>query len=156
MKRLLVVALLIVTSSFYSQAQSKNDKSESLERELMQLQRAEDEAEDKRDLDTLDRLLSDDFIFTTPNGDLSDKKKLIDDVKNDEPEAGQTIGYAEIRTHDYGETAVVNYLLTVKGKNKEGKDYTNRYRNTVAWVKQQGRWRMAAIHVSRIRASLNA
>jgi len=50
----------------------------------------------------------------------------------------------------------VNYLLTVKGKNKEGKDYTNRYRNTVVWVKQQGRWRMAAIHVSRIRASLNA
>ncbi len=117
----------------------------------MQLQRAEDDAEDKRDLTALDRLLSDDFIFTTPNGALSDKKKLIDDVKNDEPEAGQTIGYDEIRTQDYGKTAVVNYLLTVKGKNKEGKDYTNRYRNTVVWVKQQGRWQMAAIHVSRIR-----
>ncbi len=151
MKRLLVVALLIATSSFYSQAQPKNDKSKSLERELMQLQRAEDDAEDKRDLTALDRLLSDDFIFTTPNGALSDKKKLIDDVKNDEPEAGQTIGYDEIRTQDYGKTAVVNYLLTVKGKNKEGKDYTNRYRNTVVWVKQQGRWQMAAIHVSRIR-----
>ena len=151
MKRLLVVALLIVTSSFYSQAQQKNNKSKALERELMLLLRAEDEAEDKRDLDTLDRLLNDDFIFTTPNGALSDKKKLIDDVKNDEPEAGQTIGYDEIRTHDYVKTAVVNYLLTVKGKNKEGKDYTNRYRNTVVWVKQQGRWRMAAIHVSRIR-----
>ena len=151
MKRLLVVALLIATSSFYSQAQPKNDKSKALERELMLLQRAEDEAEAKRDLDTLERLLSDDFIFTTPNGALSDKKKLIDDVKNDEPEAGQTIGYEEIRTHDYGKTAVVNYLLTVKGKNKEGKEYTNRYRNTVVWVKQGGRWRMAAIHVSRIR-----
>lgn len=153
LKRLLVVALLIVAASAYAPGQSKKgSKSQSLEQELMRLQRAEDEAESKRDLAALERLLSDDFIFTAPNGAISDKKRLIEDVKNDnEPEAGQSISYDEVKAHAYGKTAVVNYLLVVKGKDKDGKDYTNRYRNTVVWIKQQGRWRMAAVHVSRLR-----
>ena len=151
MKRLFITAGLIVAAFSYAQGQAKGGESKSLEQELMRLQRAEDEAESKRDLAALDRLLSDDFIFTAPNGAISDKKKLIEDIKNDEPEAGQTINYEDVKTHAYGKTAVVNYLLIVNGHNKEGKDYINRYRNTVFWVKQQGHWHMAAIHVSRIR-----
>jgi ketosteroid isomerase-like protein len=61
------------------------------------------------------------------------------------------ISYDEAKAHVYGNAAVVNYILIVKGRDKEGKDYANRYRNTVVWVTQQGHWRMAAIHVSRIR-----
>jgi ketosteroid isomerase-like protein len=150
MKRILVIGLILAASSS-AQGQVTGGKSNSLERELMQLQRAEDEAEGKKDLATLDRLLSDNFIFTAPNGAISDKRQLIEDTKNDESEDGQTINYDDVKTHAYGKTAVVNYLLIVKGRDKAGKDYTNRYRNTAVWVKQQGRWRMAAIHVSRIR-----
>jgi ketosteroid isomerase-like protein len=151
MKRILIITVLIVAASSYAQGQSKGDKRKSLEQELMQLQHDEDEAESKRDLAALDRLLSDDFIFTAPNGAISDKKRLIEDVKNADPEVGQTINYDDVKTHVYGKTAVVNYLLIVKGQDKNGKDYANRYRNTVVWIKQQGHWRMAAIHVSRIR-----
>ena len=153
LKSLLAVTILIFAFSFLAQGQSKKDgKSLSLEQELMRLQHAEDEAESKKDFAALERLLSDDFIFTAPNGAISDKKKLIEDVKNDdEPEAGQTISYDDVKVHAYGKTAVVNYLLVVRGRDKDGKDYSNRYRNTVVWVKPQSRWRMAAIHVSRIR-----
>ncbi len=153
LKSLLIVTILIFAPSFFAQGQSKKDvKSESLEQELMRLQRAEDEAESKRDFAALERLLTDDYIFTAPNGAISDKKKLIEDIKNDdEGEAGQTINYEDVKVHAYGKTAVVNYQLVVKGKDKDGKDYSNRYRNTVVWVRQQNRWRMAAIHVSRIR-----
>jgi ketosteroid isomerase-like protein len=56
-----------------------------------------------------------------------------------------------VKVYPYGDTAVVSALLIVKGKDKEGKDYTNRFRNTVIWVKQEKNWRMASIHVSRIR-----
>ena len=147
MKLLLIITALIAAAS--AQGQSKGSKS--IEQVLMQLQHAEDEAESKKDLAALDRLLSDDFLFTAPNGAISDKKKLMEDVKNDEPEVAQTIKYDNVTTHVYGNAAVVSYLLIVKGRDKEGKDYTNRYRNTVVWVKQQGNWRMAAIHVGRIR-----
>ncbi|MCA1603254.1 MAG: nuclear transport factor 2 family protein [Acidobacteria bacterium] len=136
----------------WAQAHSKVGGSNSLEQELMRLHHAVDEAETKKDFAALDRLLANGYIFTAPTGAISDKKQLIEDIKNAEPEAGQTISYDEVKVHAYGDSAVVNYLMTVKGRDKGGKDYTNRYRNTVTWVKQQNRWRMAAIHVSRIRA----
>ncbi len=151
MKRILTTAMLVVAAVSYAQGQSKGNKSGGLAQELMQLQHAEDEAENKKDVAALDRLLSDDFIFTAPTGAITDKKQLIEEVKGSEAEAGQTISYDEVKAHGYGKSAVVNYLLIVKGQGKDGKDYTNRYRNTVVWVRQQGRWRMAAIHVSRIR-----
>jgi ketosteroid isomerase-like protein len=135
----------------WAQGQSSGSGRNSLEQELMQLQHAVDEAEDKKDFAALDRLLTDNYIFTAPNGVISDKKKLIEDIKNNEPEGGQTITYDEVKVYPYGDTAVVSALLIVKGKDKEGKDYTNRFRNTVIWVKQRRHWRMASIHVSRIR-----
>lgn len=132
-------------------AQANFNVSGSLEQELMRLQRAVDEAETKKDFTALDRLLTDNYIFTAPNGTTSDKRRLINDLKDAESEAGQTINYDEIKVYDYGNTTVVNCLLIVNGKDEDGKDYINRYRNTVTWIKQQDRWRMAAIHVSRIR-----
>ena len=151
MKLMIVLTLLMAPTSSYAQGQSKVSKSSGLAQELMQLQRAEDDAENKKDVVALERLLSDDFIFTAPTGAITDKKQLIEEIKTGEAEAGQTISYDEVKAHDYGKSAVVNYLLLVKGVGKEGKEYVNRYRNTVVWIKQQGRWRMAAIHVSRIR-----
>ncbi len=132
-------------------AQTQANVNNSLKQELMQLQRAADEAESKKDSAALDRLLADNYIFTAPTGAISDKKQLIEDIKNGEPEVGQTIGYDEVKVYDYGNAAVVNCLMIVEGKGKDGKNYTNRYRNTITWIKQQDRWRMAAIHVSRIR-----
>ncbi len=123
-----------------------------LEQELMRMQRVVNDAETKKDFVALDRLLTDGYIFTAPGGAISDKKKLYEEIKNDDSDyTGQTIDFDEIKVYDYGKTAVVNYLMTVKGKDKDGKNYANRFRNTITWVKQQKRWRMAAIHVSRIR-----
>ena len=117
----------------------------------MQLQRAEDEAEAKKDLPALERLLDEDFIFTAPNGNVSNKQKLIGDVKNDDSAGTSTLGYEEIKTFDYGKTAVINYLLVVKGQDENKKDFTNSYRISAVWINRQGNWRLRAIHSSRIR-----
>ena len=151
MKRILVIAVMIFAASSHARGQGKSGKSKSIGQELMQLQHAADEAEDKKDLAALDRLLTDDYIFTAPGGAITDKKQLIAELKNGMPDEGQTLSYEDVKAHVYGKAAVVNYLLIVKGRDKDGKDYLNRYRNTVVWVKQQGHWRMAAIHVTRIR-----
>src|SRR2546423_11930028 len=129
MKRILVIAVLLVAATSYAEGQSKGGKEKSIEQELMQLQHAADEAEDKKDLAALDRLLADDYIFTAPGGAVTDKKQLIEEVKTNGPDAGQTISYDEAKAHVYGNAAVVNYILIVKGRDKEGKDYANRYRN---------------------------
>jgi ketosteroid isomerase-like protein len=150
MKRILVTTILIVAASSYVQGQSKDRQGKDIQQELMRLQRAQFEAEDKRDIAALDRLLTDGFVFTQPNGTISDKKKFIEAVKGNEPETGQTLNYDDVKTYVYGKTAVVSYLLIVKGRDKDGKDYTSRYRNTALWVKQ-GHWRMAAIHASHVK-----
>jgi ketosteroid isomerase-like protein len=148
--RIVIAILLFVASSVYVQGQPKTAGAH-LQEELMKLQRAQDDAEEKKDVVALDRILSENFIFTSPSGSLTNKKKFLEEVKADSSETETSISYDEIRTFDYGRTAVVNYLLMVKGREKDGKDFTNRYRNTVVWAKERGRWRMAAIHVSRIR-----
>lgn len=151
-KLLVLLSVSCVCASHgMAQANSKAGAGNSLEQELMRLQRTVDEAETKKDFAALDRLLTDNYIFTAPAGAVLDKKRLIEDIKAAGPEAGQTINYDDIKVYDYGNTAIVSYLLIVRGKDKDGKDYTNRYRNTVTWVKRQKLWRMAAIHVSRMR-----
>jgi ketosteroid isomerase-like protein len=150
MKRMFFIAVLIVLASSYAQGQTQNARGKSIEQQFMQLQRAEEEAETKKDIAALNRLLSDDFIFTAPNGAIIDKKQFIKGAGTDVSE-GETINYDDVHARVYGKTAVVRYMLIVKSPDKAGKDNISRYRNTVVWVKQQGHWRMVAIHVSRIR-----
>ncbi|HEX3184034.1 MAG TPA: nuclear transport factor 2 family protein, partial [Pyrinomonadaceae bacterium] len=72
----LISAFLITATTVFAQSQNKN-----LEQEFMRLQRAEDDAEAKKDVAALDRLFNDDFIFVAANGSTSDKKKFLADVK---------------------------------------------------------------------------
>jgi ketosteroid isomerase-like protein len=147
MKQTFLAFTIIFASVFCVSAQSK------LEQKLLQLQRAEDEAETKKDFPALERLLDDKYIFTAANGAVYTKKQLIDEIKADDSAAGaQTLSYEEVKTSDYGKTALVNYLLVVKSKDKEGKDVTSRYRISALWIKRKGIWRIAAVQATRVRS----
>jgi ketosteroid isomerase-like protein len=147
MKRILLAFTIIFACVFCVSAQSK------LEQKLLQLQRAEDEAETKKDFAALERLLDDDYIFTAANGAVYTKQQLIEEIKADDSGGGaQTLSYEEVKTFDYGKTALVNYLLVVKSKDKEGKDSTSRYRMSALWIKRKGNWRIASVHATRVRA----
>jgi ketosteroid isomerase-like protein len=146
MKQILLALTIILTFVFCVAAQSK------LEQKLMQLQRAEDEAETKKDFAALERLLDDNYIFTAANGAVYTKKQLIDEIKADDSIAGaQTLSYEEVKTFDYGKAAMVNYLLVVKSKDKEGKDQASRYRMSALWIKRKGNWRIASVQATRVR-----
>ncbi|HEV7736237.1 MAG TPA: nuclear transport factor 2 family protein [Chlamydiales bacterium] len=125
---------------------------ERVEQQLMKLQDAVSEAEKHKDLAALNRLLTDDYFFASPAGSISNKRQFIEDTKNAEPEPGQTIAYDGVKVFSYVNSALVSCVLIVKGQNKEGKDYTNRYRMTAIWVKRQKNWQMAGIHVSRMKS----
>ena len=152
MKRMIILTItfLITATVVTSQSQNKN-----IEQEFMRLHRAEDEVESKNDIAVLDRLLNEDFIFVAANGSISDKKKFLDDVKgNDEPSSAppENLSYEDFRVRVYGKTAIVNYVLLVSGKDKDGKDYANRFRMSVVWVTQKRDWRMSNFHATRVRS----
>jgi uncharacterized protein (TIGR02246 family) len=143
----IIVLLIAATSAF---AQSKADKN--VEQELMRLHRVEEEAETKRDTAALERLLNDDFVFVAADGSVYDKKKFIDEIKADtSAPPQQKLEYENFKARVYGKTALVNYTLAVSGKDKNDKDYTNRYRMSVTWIKQKGAWRIANFHSTRVR-----
>ena len=143
----LAVAFLIAATTVVAQSQSK-----SIEQEFMRLQRAQDDAEAKRDIAALDRLFNDDFVWIAGNGSISDKKKFLDDVKADvEPSSPQTLNYEDFKVRVYGPAAIVNYVLVVSGKDKDGKDFTSRYRMSVVWIKQKQDWRISNFHATRVR-----
>ncbi len=137
-------------------AYGQTGKSNELEQQFIRLQRAQDDAEGKKDIAALDKIFSDDFIFVAANGSIYDKKKFLEEIKSDtepaaEEDGAQTLDYEDFRVRSYGKTAVANYLLVVPGKDKDGKPVVSRYRMSAVWVKQKGSWRMANIHATRVR-----
>ena len=154
LKRVLNVGLLVAgTMATYSfvHGQTAFEKINPVTEKLMQLQKTEDLAEDNKDIVALDRFLTEGFIFTGPNGSISEKKKFMDGVRSDDAVPGHTVRYDDVKSYFYGRTVVINFSLIENGRDKTGKEYTSRFRKTVVWVKQREEWQMAALHVSRVR-----
>ena len=152
MKRTIIFTIAFLMTATIATAQSQN---KNVEQEFMRLHRAEDEAETKKDLAALDRLLNDDFIFVAANGSVSDKKKFLDEIKADDETSSappQILTYEDFKVRVYGKTAIVNYVLLVSGKDKDGKDYANRFRMSVVWIKEKQNWRISNFHATRVRS----
>lgn len=147
MKRIIIFTVFFLLAAATSAAAQTK-----LEREFNLLHRAEEEAEAKRDIAALDRVLADDFVFIAASGAIYDKKKFLDDIKADDGAAEpQKLEYENFKVRSYGNTAMVNYLLVVTAKDKDGKDAVSRYRVSVLWLKQKGAWRIANFHTTRVR-----
>lgn len=150
MKRIIILTIAIMLGAAF--AVSAQNKSEALAQEFLKLQKEQDAAEGSKDIAALDRFFADDFIFVAANGAVYNKKKFLDEIKADtEPAPQQTLNYEDFKARAYGKTTIVNYVLAVSGKDKDGKDYTNRYRMSVVWIKQKGVWRITNFHSTRVR-----
>jgi ketosteroid isomerase-like protein len=149
MKRTIILTIVLLITASNAAAQSGN---KNIAQEFLQRQRAEEEAEAKRDIAALDRVLHEDFIFIAANGAVSDKRKFLDDIKADtETAAPKKLEYENFRARAYGKTGIVNYVLVVSGTDKDAKDYANRYQMSVLWTKQKGVWRIINFHSTRVR-----
>ncbi|HEX8737522.1 MAG TPA: nuclear transport factor 2 family protein [Pyrinomonadaceae bacterium] len=147
MKRLFILISALLMTTFSVAAQNSR-----VEQEFLQLHRAQYDAELKKDIAALERFFNDDFIFVAANGSVYDKKKFLDEIKADDaPPSGNIVTYEDFKARVYGKTAVVNYVLLVSGKDKDGKDFANRYRMSVVWIKQKGNWRITNFHATRVR-----
>ena len=147
-----LVIILLLAATLSAAAQSKKTKDEAITQELLKLQRAQDEAETNKNTAALERLFNDDFIFIAANGAIYDKKKFLDEIKGDtEPAQPQTLAYEDFKARAYGKMVIVNYILVVSGKDKDNKDYANRYRMSVVWINQKNTWRITNFHSTRVR-----
>jgi ketosteroid isomerase-like protein len=102
----------------------------------------------KNDTSTLERYYADDYISIPANGRRLTKSDEIDNFRSG------AVRYESITVRDstvrtYGDTAIVNLLLSVKVISG-GKKFDGDFRNTRVWVKQKGSWKVVAFQATRV------
>jgi len=123
-------------------------KSESAEQELITLENEWANAWVKSDVAFFDRIMADDYTWTSPWGEVLTKAHNLALVKSGEDVIKSWV-LADIEVRVYGDAAVVSGRDTIKETYK-GEDVSSQNRWTHTWVKRAGRWQCVAAHSSEI------
>ena len=153
MKHIWPIVLLITVATMPSQAQVKRNGKQltrAVEAQLVELERQLSEALAKEDAAVLNRLWSDDLVFTSPNGHMTNKTQRLAGQKPSAQSAQLANINDEVKVRVYGNTAVVTVLSTWKGK-AGTQEFSDQYQATHVWVKQRGRWQLVAAHVTPVK-----
>jgi ketosteroid isomerase-like protein len=102
----------------------------------------------KGDTSFYEKYYADDATIVHGNGKLFTKEQDIADLKSGSLKY-ESIDVRERKIHVYGDTVVVNFLLTFKGS-LSGQPFSPiDLRRTVVWVKQKENWKVVAWQVTR-------
>jgi ketosteroid isomerase-like protein len=95
----------------------------------------------RRDTMAFKRLTVPGFVYTEDNVVMNQSELIQAVVKGDKV---AWAGNEGMKLHDYTPVAVVTGILVVKGRGKDNKAYTNRYRFTDTWLYRGGKWQAIA------------
>ena len=120
-----------------------------VEREIVGLEEARNQAVLHGDVKALDRMTSDNYTFITLKGELRTKADILKGF------ASGSFHYesrqiSDLKVRVYGDTAVVTGRSVQNGM-ENGKDYSGDYRFTRVYVKEKGHWVTVALQTTLIR-----
>jgi ketosteroid isomerase-like protein len=118
-----------------------------MEEELLKLERAFADAIIKNDLESIGRIVADDWIIVDPNGEIVDRTRFFEVIKSGAL-THDTMESEDFRVRVYGESAVVTAITSTKGKFM-GQEFSTRERATDVFVKRDGRWQCVLTHLTR-------
>jgi len=118
-----------------------------MEEELLKLERAFAEAIIKNDLESIGRIVADDWIIVDPNGEIVGRTRFFEVIKSGAL-THDIMESEDFRVRVYGESAVVTAITSTKG-NFMGQEFSTRERATDAFVKRDGRWQCVLTHLTR-------
>jgi ketosteroid isomerase-like protein len=117
-------------------------------KEIGRLEDAWAAAETNKDGQAVGRLLSEDFLYTAPDGALLTKPQLIQSVSTSRAE--RTFVGSDYKVKVYENTAIIHGTVTVIVKTATGTELV-RFRWTDTWVRQADRrWLCVAAQSTRI------
>jgi ketosteroid isomerase-like protein len=137
LKSTLQAVLLLSFLASSTWAQETRPKEENAAR-VLAMESLWNQAELQKDVQALDQLLSDKFIYVDVDGSLKTKPEFLKGVKNP-PEHIGTIASESLAAEVYDTTVVVSGIYREKGTN-HGTAYSRRGRFTDTWVKQGKSW----------------
>ncbi len=117
-----------------------------IEKAVLQIEKDGTVAMVKDDVSFVERVMTDDWMWTMANGMMVGRADLIKDVK-----AGnykfEDVSMSDLHVKVYGDTAIVMGKQTVKGKYK-GQNISGTEAFTDTFVNMNGQWHCAATHNS--------
>lgn len=145
------VSLLCLTTPHKAAGQTTpvNENSSSVKRDLEKRFQEYTEALTKRDLNALEQIWTDDYVFINPRGELVTKSQRLSNLKAGATEF-QAIRPKSERTEVHGNVALDVGTVTLEGTKYGGKESSGDYRYMTVWVNNDGRWQMIANQITRI------
>ncbi len=134
--------LILAASPFLVFSQTKNGETKAVQ-ELKRIDGEYHNAFRTADSATLNRLLADNFIWTHSTGEVQTKAELIADFKSGELKY-ESLETDDIKVYFYGKAAV----FSGRSKRKYPNEDSFQIRYSVFYVKQRGKWQVAAFHTT--------
>lgn len=143
-KASLVLAVLLLVPVFASASQDAVAK-------VLETERAWLDAYETLDAEAIERIVADDFAITYQDGNSQTKGEIVDWIVKAKAAGrkGSTITTEGTKAHVFGDrTVVLRGVVTSERVNKEGKRTSVRSLYTDTWVLLDGRWQVAASHLT--------
>ena len=135
MKHLFAIAVFFLAAYGLAVGDTASD-----ERELTKLVNDLNAAIVKPDIAFLERVLSKDYVHYRPHGNVETRAQYLEDRKNGNVDFDSLVA-DETKVRVYGDTAIVTYRSTAKGKDQDGPIDEQR-RWTRIFVRKDGRWQL--------------
>jgi len=123
-------------------------KASEAEEELLKVEKEFAETIVSNDLESLRRLVADDWIIIDPNGEIVDRARFFEVIKSGSL-THDIMGSEDLRVRVYGDSAVVTAITRTKGKFM-GQEFSTQERATDVFVKRDRRWRCVLTHLTRV------
>jgi ketosteroid isomerase-like protein len=140
-----LLGLLALAGAMHAQAQQGGDAHKA----LMDLENQWLEADKTNNPDVIAAAISDKYIATTPDGQLEDKTKTLEQIKTRKYTSAE---YEDIRITVFGNTGIVRGGFKGSGTEPSGKPFTEHLRWTDTWVKTPaGKWQVVATQYTAVK-----
>lgn len=122
-----------------------------MEAEIMKASAEYTDMISRRDVASIERVLSDEYFLTTETGKVRNKAQELDRQKNN-PYKIESLTVSEQKVRVYsGNFAVETGKVNYKGADKDGKPSQGVERYTTTWIRRDGRWQIVADHLSDVK-----
>ncbi len=121
------------------------------EKALLKLEQDWGEATMKGDVAFVDHSEADEYVYTDPNGQMSNKKDSLEATKAGAAKL-DSFKIRDVKVHVYGDTAVLTGQTQLKGKGDDA-DMSGDFRWTDVFIKRDGRWQAVASQATAIQSA---
>ena len=114
--------------------------------ELLKLEKEFTDAIVRNDLESIGRLVTDDWIIIDPKGEIVDRARFFEVIKSGTL-THEMMESQDFRVRVYGDSAVVTAVTRTKGKFM-GQEFSTQERATDVFVKREGQWQCVLTHLT--------